>query len=463
MVGSITFGGLFSGLDTKDIVEKLTAVKEQQLLGPINRRLAALKEKSTALTPVQSLFAKLQSSAKVINDAVTNIFTAKTAVSSNTDTVQINAINTSTTIPGTYKVSNISALARPDRVVFDGVANTSSTTHGTGTFAITYKGSTTNIAITSSNNTLEGIVAAINNASAGVTASIINDGSATTPYRLVLTSNDTGSDTTITQTLDPILDLNVDVDDSDGENDPANAAFQVNGVAMTSKSNVVDESIPGVTFTLLETDIVNTITITAKTDIDGMVKKIDEFVDAYNALRSGLKTVLTPDKETNEFGPLGKDLSLTSANIRLNAIMGKTLNSVKGYGYDYSNLAQIGIITDQNGGLSIDTAKLSSRLETDLVNVQKIFQGTTSEDGIAEEMYNYLDTLTEPEGVFAAREVISQNERTYLEKVYTERKSRVAQYRERLEKRFNAMEETIRLLQSKESAINGFLDSMNSN
>ena len=51
--------------------------------------------------------------------------------------------------------------------------------------------------IDGTNDTLQGLANAMNNAGAGVTASVVNDGSGNNPYRLLLTSNQSGADNTI--------------------------------------------------------------------------------------------------------------------------------------------------------------------------------------------------------------------------------------------------------------------------
>jgi flagellar hook-associated protein 2 len=64
---------------------------------------------------------------------------------------------------------------------------------GNFSFKVGAAGAVTDIAITTT-TTLEELRDAINSANAGVSASILNDGTATNPYRLILTSNATGSD-----------------------------------------------------------------------------------------------------------------------------------------------------------------------------------------------------------------------------------------------------------------------------
>ena len=106
------------------------------------------------------------------------------------------ATASSSAIPGTYNFT-VNQLAQASEIASQGIAATS-TTVGTGTFGITVNGTLTNVSVTSSNDTLSGLAQAINNAGAGVSAAVISDGSSNSPYRLVLTSNTTGTNSAIT-------------------------------------------------------------------------------------------------------------------------------------------------------------------------------------------------------------------------------------------------------------------------
>jgi flagellar hook-associated protein 2 len=87
----------------------------------------------------------------------------------------------------------VSTLAQAKTMASTGFANATSTATGTGTITITTgTGDPKVVAITSANSSLAGVRDAINNANAGVTATIVNDGSAT-PFRLLITANDTGT------------------------------------------------------------------------------------------------------------------------------------------------------------------------------------------------------------------------------------------------------------------------------
>jgi flagellar hook-associated protein 2 len=87
------------------------------------------------------------------------------------------------------------SLAQSDQIASQGFEGPDSQI-SQGTFEIQAGSGSATLTIDSTNNTLSGLASAINNAGVGVTASIVNTGSTDTrtrPYRLMLTSNSTGT------------------------------------------------------------------------------------------------------------------------------------------------------------------------------------------------------------------------------------------------------------------------------
>ncbi len=450
--GSISFGGLASGLDTKSIVESLVTLKTTQLIQPLKNKLSVLSAKKLSLPTIEGVFKNLRTAALNLRDG--NAFNPKAATSSITTVAKINSVNSSTAVSGTYDLTAVGQLAQPDRVIFTGVADKDSTQFGTGTITLTYKSVTTNITIDSTNNTLQGIATAINSASAGVTATIINDGSDSTPYRLTLTANVSGSDTTIGTTITgPTITVDA-VSSATTANEPQNATFKINGVSMSSKSNTVSEAIAGLAFDLLSTDTTNTITLKIKQDTAGIVAKITSFVTAYANLRSALKVTVEADPITGKFSPLGRDVTFSSAKINIQKIMGRTFNSLAGY--SLNSLAQIGITSDSTGALQVDTSKLTQVVDSSLTNVSLLFQGNSSENGIAEDMYTYVDNMTNAGGTFDDKMTDIDTQTQRLQKLSLERQNTVDAYQKKLQDQFNRLEKTINLLKSQESQLSSF-------
>lgn len=451
--GTISFGGLASGLDTESIVSQLVELKQLRIVRPLTDKIAGLKTRQLALSPVESTFGSLRTSALSLKDPTSAAYNKKSASSSDTDTVSINAITSNSAILGTYNISNISQLAQPDRVIFDGVANKDAATFGSGTIEITYEGTTHEIEIEGS-NTLNNIASAINSADIGVTAAIINDGDASTPYRLTLTSDSTGADQDITHNIDSVLSLTEDTAATTAsENEAQDALFEMNGISSSSSSNTVSDVIPGVTFALNEVDTTDTTTITIDQDIDSMISEVQKFVNNFNQVRQTLRSVLLPDTEGN-VGILSSESLLTSAQVRVSDIISRRFNSL--HSVPYRSLAEIGITTNANGDLEVDTSELQAVLEDDVDNVRLLFQGSTLEDGIAESMYDYVNDLTIAGGGFSSlNEVIDQNIAD-LEEEVEHRQELVSGYQLRLQTQFARLEQSLSLLQTQESAISSF-------
>ncbi len=154
---------------------------------PLNNQLSAWQS-------IGSDISALSSSASALGQP--SLFQTYTASSSNTSVATATA--SSSAIPGTYNFT-VNQLAQSSEIASQGIATTS-TTVGTGTFGITVNGTLKNVSITSSDDTLSGLAQAINNAGAGVSAAVISDGSSNNPYRLVLTSNTTGTNSAISIT-----------------------------------------------------------------------------------------------------------------------------------------------------------------------------------------------------------------------------------------------------------------------
>ncbi|MHB1663840.1 MAG: flagellar filament capping protein FliD [bacterium] len=196
--GLITMGtGPSSGIDYSTILSAL----QQSLSEPItvlqtesgvyNTQLSAWKTIGTDLT-------NLNSAAQAL--ASPSLMQSYTATPSNSSVATATA--SSSALPGTYSFT-VNQLAQANEIGSQGVASTSTTVagSGTGTFNITVNGTTTDVALNSTTGyTLSDLAQTINNSSAGVSAAIINDGSANSPYRLVLTSNTTGTNSAISIT-----------------------------------------------------------------------------------------------------------------------------------------------------------------------------------------------------------------------------------------------------------------------
>jgi flagellar hook-associated protein 2 len=251
----------------------------------------------------------------------------------------------------------------------------------------------------SSNNNLYGLRDAINALSTpdpnvpgskglGVTATVVNTGSGANPYQLVLTSNTTGTGTTggVVTLADvtsggAVNSLGIaagTVDSmtapttisggltSSGANVAQDAQFSVNGVQLTRKTNTVTDAVDGVTFNLKQGGQTGTTTLTVGVDKSSITSAMQDVISKFNSLLSDYKGAsatggaLYNDSTTRSFISQIRS-ALTGVPAGLSATA--TFNST----------AALGIKTNQDGTLSLDTTAFQAALDKDPAAAKRIF------------------------------------------------------------------------------------------
>lgn len=194
---AITFNGLTSGLDTEKIISDLVRFSQQRV-NSLKTKEAEATNQQSILTTLKSRLQSLQTQASSLALTQQSVFDRRTISSSDESLVKAAAGSTAT--PGVQSL-RVLGLAQAHQIASQGFDDSTSQIT-TGTFQIQAGSSSATITIDLTNNTLTGLARAINSAAVGVTATIINDGSdsRTQPYRLLLSSNNTGTDNAISIT-----------------------------------------------------------------------------------------------------------------------------------------------------------------------------------------------------------------------------------------------------------------------
>ncbi len=444
----LTLGGLASGMDTSAIIEALVGVKRT----PITRMEERKTEANARLTALKTFDTKLDTLLAKVDGLETgrDLLANKATVSSES---YLAATAYSSATPGSYQVK-IGQLAQVEKAVYQGVADKSTTTFGTGSLRLGHDGLDTtvypagyvDITIDETNNTLEGIRDAINakSADSGVTASIINDGSGT-PYRLVLTGK-TVKDANIT--LDaanltggaafPIKDAAV-------SRSAQQAIMQVDGVTIRSDSNTLTEAIPGVTLDLKQSAVgfdsgapdwnaVTATNITVTTDNAGIQKKVEDFVSAFNDLL-----------KASQDEALANDSGI---QVVMRTLRGKLYNTT-----DATGLYQLGVKTEKDGTLTVDATKLGKAISDNLAGVKSLLAGDDlAVKGIGDLLKESLASFTSPTtGVLANRQSIIESSIRSLDKEIARGEERLTAYEEQLTAQFSAMEQLVSSMNSQGS------------
>jgi flagellar hook-associated protein 2 len=231
-----------------------------------------------------------------------------------------------------------------------------------------------------SDNSMEGIRDAINaQKTSGVTASIVNDGSGT-PFRLLLVSTETGaaSSMKISVSGDAALSTLMKHDPTDSPTmtetlAAKNAQLTVNGLSVSSATNTVEESMQGVTLSLVKT---GDSTLTVGRDTASASSAVSAFVAAYNSLLSTGKTLTSFDSTTQKGSALTGDSTLRNLQTQLRTALTSPQSGGTG---DLTMLSNIGVSFQKDGTLTLDSTKLNAALSSNLDGVAKLFAGTATD------------------------------------------------------------------------------------
>ncbi len=386
----ITASGVGSGLDIENIVTQLMSLER--------RPLVKLQHKEAEAKAQISDFGALKSAVSAFKDAMVKLSTAdkfQIFKSTSSDSAVLTATTTSQAAGGSYKV-DVQRLAQHHKMGSTAIAPAATFGGAVGdSLTLTVNGASSTIDLSTAKD-LAGVRDAINNAAdnPGVTATIVNDG---TNEHLILTANDSGYKQriqlayggAITATTFGFGTLNQDGTGATiTDLTQLDAAFSVDGIAVTSASNQASGVVDGLTFDLKS---VGVSTLTVSRDTSAIQSSAQAFVDAYNAV---LKKV---DELKN--GSIGNDSTLRSVVSQLRSVLNTPVSGLTG---SFSSLSELGITTNKDTGhLQLDATRFSNALNTDFTAVSSVFTDATS--GYSTRFISVADSMLANNGLLSSR------------------------------------------------------------
>lgn len=215
--------------------------------------------------------------------------------------------------------------------------------------------------------TLADVRDAINASGGLVSATILNDGTASAPYRLVVTSALSGRRGRLVVYEDLSgsgLGLASTVAGTDASLSMANGA-----VSVQSSTNTVTTLLPGVTLELVSTSS-TPVSVTVSRDTESIVSSVQAFVDALNNALEKMDEYGRYDAETGEAGILQGEGRLT---VLRQSLVNSVIDAVSGLSSGLSHASQVGITLGMDGRFSLDRSLLEQRLRSDLEGVKELF------------------------------------------------------------------------------------------
>lgn len=443
-MASISSLGVGSGLDLSGLLDQLETAERRQL-EPIVAQRQGQQAKISAFGLLESALEQFQDAAAKLDDA--GFFaTIKSAVSGDTAT----AVADSDAQPGTYQI-DVTQMARGYSVATRGVAERDAAL-GAGTLTLGLaNGDTLEVVIEEGDSSLEAIRDAINAEQGGVAASIVNDGGAE-PYRLVLSSRETGTDNAIVSVDFGALDGSLELD-AGTEVTARNAQLEVNGIDIESQGNTVEGAIQGVT---LELDEIGQVELDLRRDDEAIKTGIGAFVNAYNALQKTIDTLSGYDAESGSAGTLLGNGALRSVESRLRGVMGEA-----GAGSAFSGLGEIGITLQLDGTLSLDETALDEVLAQSPGDLAELFAGTGEAGGFAGRVDESVAAMIEPRGLIDNATSGLNDSVEGLERRYARMEQSIAATIERYRSQFGQLDGLIANMNSTSAYLTQQFDMLN--
>lgn len=426
--GTVSFSGLASGIDTDSIVDSLIEVESAPK--------TLLEDKITYLETKQSTYEEFNTLLEAFYDTtlgLNNSNDLNTFEVTNAGSSYFSISTTSLTSAGSYSVEVIS-LAQQQKDISSNYITDTDTTTLSGELQI---GEET---LSYSDTTLEDLVTQINEGDYGVTASMVDDGSGS-GYRLMFTADTAGDEIEIIGTGDVTLDTATDGHTVEG----SQAEIEVDGVTYYSSSNTISTAIKGATITLNDTSDGDSSKVSIESSAeDTILTKLQEMVDAYNAVNEYVDTIYASDPT------LANTMKTVQRSLR---------NYLTG-----SELVNLGISTDwETGELELDTDVFSEAYAADSEGLTFDLFGDDDTDGILVRLDDYLSEQTNStSGFLATKEERIDAETSRLEDTITAMETRLEKRRETLEAQFSAMEELISSLNSTGDYLTSFFEDYSS-
>ncbi|MCB1871050.1 MAG: flagellar filament capping protein FliD [Gammaproteobacteria bacterium] len=400
---SISTSGIGSGIDINNLVSQLVAAERE----PVETRLDT---RETTYQAQLSAFGLLKSALSDFSQAVDRLklsatFDGRTAASENEDVFTATA--TQQAANGRFQVK-VEQLAAAQKQFSEGYAD-ADTTVGTGKLTIDVNGLSFDVSIETGGNTLNGIRDAINAApdNTGVTATIIkvDDGSGGNQSKLVLTADKMGSDGQFTVTVDD--DDGTDTDTGGlsrliyGANATTRAAvdaqISIDDQILTRTSNTISDAIEGITFNLVTAKPGESINLIVSTDTQAAKNTITDFVDRFNDVVDLINNSTNYDTATGATGTLFSDSTVRGLESGLRNALSSQVTGSNG---TLRSLAELGIVTDQDGKLSVEESTLDAALAQNLESVTTLF---TSTSGVALRAESILNGFADTNGIIDSR------------------------------------------------------------
>jgi flagellar hook-associated protein 2 len=355
--------GAGSGLDIQALVTQLSDAAKAPKEALITSRETANQAKISGLAQVSSAIDSFAS-------ALTTLIAGGSLFSQ--PSVSDPSVFTATALAGS-RIGNLAASVEVRQLAQAQTSASDYLTSGTdpvgeGTLTVTIGATNVDVTITAANNNLNGLAKAINDKNAGVTASVVTDSNGARP----VVKGKTGAANAFTLSVPGGTTSGLERFASAAMTTPLgaqDAIVKLDGVQVTRSTNSFSDLISGVQIDLksAKPDVPVSVGVTRPTA--AISQGVQDFVAAYNELVNMIAQQ-TKAGTGNDGGPLRGDVGVRELQRRLSALPSAVLSST---GDGPHTLAELGVRTNRDGTLGVDSSRLTAVLASDPDGVEALF------------------------------------------------------------------------------------------
>ncbi len=370
-----------SGLNITQIVDSLVDAEKTPQKEMIETKISENNTSISAIAEIKNSLSTLSTSLKSL------VGNTSLKPSSNSTSISVELTNPSkaNTLDSSITVSS---LATGQTLAFTGYASSETVVGGgtlvlergdwsSGSFVASSTVSSKSLTVLST-DTLASLRDKINSLSYDVTASIVGAGDGT--YNLVLkSSTGVGNALRVSATESPVGSglSSIDNTTTNGTKQKiagSDAAINVDGMSLTRTTNTIDDLFEGYTVNLINTTS-STAKLTSTVDTTTAKTNLQALVDSVNKLKTVLNDKTFRGSASAEPGELASDPAVRSLK---NQIENNIKSSLTGFGADGVYLSNLGVRTNKDGTLSLNSRILETELKNNPSSLDAIFNSMYS-------------------------------------------------------------------------------------
>lgn len=313
-------------------------------------------------------------------------------------------------------------------------------------------------------DTPAGVVSAINASNRGYKAQLINDGSAVSPYKVMITGS-TGATEGFSVSSDDTGSVFGAGFATPSGYAASDASVTVGGISYTRQSNAISDIVPGLTLNLKAVSSTPA-SINLARDTSALKTKLTALVTAYNDFDNIIKETTNTKSTLETYGAtLVGDSTARMVRQQMRALIFGVSSTP---GTTYQSMSQLGFSLDQTGVLSLEETKLDTALQTGVDDIAKMFTGGYNKlsvysglpAGIAGDAVKKLTNLLSATGPLLTKSENANKENTNYRAQLTKLQTRMDALLARYQKQFAAMDSLVGSVNSQKTSLKYTFDGM---